>query len=41
MTCVSCHNGHASDLEILLRADPKRELCMSCHYLDREFKHGK
>jgi predicted CXXCH cytochrome family protein len=38
LTCASCHNSHSSDIPSLLRAEPKRELCMGCHYLDREFK---
>jgi predicted CXXCH cytochrome family protein len=29
--CLSCHRPHASDVEGLLLAEPKRELCILCH----------
>jgi predicted CXXCH cytochrome family protein len=31
LTCTSCHLPHASEIEGLLIAEPKRELCIQCH----------
>ena len=31
VTCVSCHDPHASEQDHLLLADPGRDLCVRCH----------
>lgn len=31
ITCLTCHNAHASDLKFRLRKSHKRELCIGCH----------
>ena len=31
LTCTSCHLPHAGELDGLLKADPKRDLCIRCH----------
>jgi predicted CXXCH cytochrome family protein len=31
MTCLSCHDPHASQFRMILRADPQRALCIECH----------
>lgn len=31
ITCLTCHNAHASNLKFMLRKSHKRELCIGCH----------
>jgi predicted CXXCH cytochrome family protein len=31
MTCLSCHNPHASSFAAILVANPSRALCVQCH----------
>jgi predicted CXXCH cytochrome family protein len=31
LSCLSCHDPHASDERMLLRASPDRALCVECH----------
>lgn len=31
MSCLSCHNPHASQQRMMLRADAQRGLCVECH----------
>ena len=31
ITCLTCHDAHASNLKFMLRKSHKRELCVGCH----------
>jgi predicted CXXCH cytochrome family protein len=31
MSCLSCHNPHASQQKMMLRAESQRALCVECH----------
>ncbi|MBK8229616.1 MAG: cytochrome c3 family protein [Candidatus Eisenbacteria bacterium] len=31
LTCLSCHNPHASQFDYMLTADRRRDLCVECH----------
>jgi predicted CXXCH cytochrome family protein len=42
--CTGCHDPHGSDYRGILKADPTRGLCLTCHQQDafakKKFQHG-
>jgi predicted CXXCH cytochrome family protein len=43
--CIKCHDSHGSDFPSLLKSDPGKHLCTSCHtkeeeYLSRKYTHA-
>jgi predicted CXXCH cytochrome family protein len=37
--CTTCHDPHGGNQKYLVRKDRKRELCISCHDLDKSGKN--
>lgn len=38
--CLKCHDSHSSEFPFLVKTDPSKELCFTCHQKTEKF-HGK
>ncbi len=41
--CMECHDPHGSEHKFVLKGDPNRDLCVSCHnaeFMKKAFVHG-